>query len=157
MHYYQQDVYCIFLLLICKLVSEGVAEPNGIAFHATLGTNQGFAPGSILKYDVVRVNEGHGYDPKTGIYTSPTSGLYVFVWETELDFDRQSIRTLLKVNQAVVSKQWVKTSAGDMDIPGTSLAILQLNAGDQVYVEVQIDSGGPLASPYTKFSGWMIT
>jgi hypothetical protein len=34
---------------------------------------------SVVKFEDVRVNRGHGYNPSTGVFTAPRTGLYHYI------------------------------------------------------------------------------
>ena len=54
-------------------------------------------------FETVDLNEGKGYDPSTGIYTTPASGMYVLYW-TILTLPGKYANTSLLVNGKI--KSW---------------------------------------------------
>jgi hypothetical protein len=34
----------------------------------------------LLRFDVVKTNQGNGYHPNTGVFMVPETGIYVFTW-----------------------------------------------------------------------------
>lgn len=53
-----------------------------IAFHARLGPGhlRNVPVNTTMKYGIVLLNKGEGYNPNTGIYTAPEDGVYSFAW-----------------------------------------------------------------------------
>nr|KAG5708085.1 hypothetical protein BaRGS_002821 [Batillaria attramentaria] len=53
---------------------------TNVAFLAFFreGDVGGYHKGMTIKYNTVRYNAGNGYDPVTGLFTAPASGLYAF-------------------------------------------------------------------------------
>ncbi|KAK7500420.1 hypothetical protein BaRGS_00008327 [Batillaria attramentaria] len=50
-----------------------------VSFHARLSSKKEFSFSETIVFDQVRYSEGGGYDPKTGIFTVPVTGTYVFL------------------------------------------------------------------------------
>ncbi|XP_061186963.1 uncharacterized protein LOC133195106 [Saccostrea echinata] len=52
-----------------------------IAFHAAIKSRLRNVPvNTIIKFEDVLLNNGNGYDPKTGVFTAPEDGVYFFQW-----------------------------------------------------------------------------
>ncbi|KAH3740400.1 hypothetical protein DPMN_047106, partial [Dreissena polymorpha] len=50
-------------------------------------TNTYYNTDTIIKFDRVYYNKGNHYSPSTGIFTSPVSGVNVFMFNAQLDGD----------------------------------------------------------------------
>ena len=68
-----------------------VQEPTGlkVAFSAKITQartgNASYGDGNILRrFDKVDFNEGNGFEPTSGIFTSPVSGYYCFIFNVNL-------------------------------------------------------------------------
>ncbi|VDH99190.1 Hypothetical predicted protein [Mytilus galloprovincialis] len=55
-----------------------VAKNDVIAFSAYRSTSHSLSAGAIVHFNKIWTNIGNEYDPKTGIFTAPRSGLYYF-------------------------------------------------------------------------------
>ncbi|XP_060585065.1 uncharacterized protein LOC132741007 [Ruditapes philippinarum] len=49
-----------------------------VAFHVYNPLHTNLEVGQVIVYQTVPLNEGNGYDRKTGIFTTPVTGLYQF-------------------------------------------------------------------------------
>ncbi|XP_061171939.1 uncharacterized protein LOC133181445 [Saccostrea echinata] len=69
-----------------------------VAFNVKLKKHfQNVVKGSKLIYESVEKNMGEGYDSRTGIFTAPRSGKYVFDWAV-MSFPNKVSKTALMVN-----------------------------------------------------------
>lgn len=68
-----------------KLIFIIGSDPNTpIAFYVYFANDFKSMPeGSIFIFDIVETNLGNGYNKTTGIFTTPTSGLYAFTWTVQ--------------------------------------------------------------------------
>lgn len=128
-------------------VKETLLMPEQVAFHAVAFRNS--SPGVII-FDHVITNHKLGYNRRSGIFTVPITGLYVFSW---------SIETYGQLTEAALLVNGVEmgTSKSDED-PSyydttTSFAVLNLTRQDKVWVKVK---SGRAEAMHTMFSGWMI-
>lgn len=74
-----------------------------VAFHAYLShDSSGPLPmHHILKYDMIPLNKGNGYNAFDGIFIVPTSGTYVFKWSIMCDV-HGSLYTELMRNAEII-------------------------------------------------------
>ena len=99
---------------------------------------------------------GDGYHVGDGIYTVPSSGLYVFAWTVAvLDHGWASVEIV--VNAEVLGSAFADgyTSWDD----STGIIIVHVNAGDHVFIRMQENGNGPInsnARGRTSFSGWKL-
>ena len=76
-------MYFIFLNLIFNFqFSECTPDKRNVIYlQANLSPNlQNLPIKNAIKFDVVLLNKGKGYDAKTGVFTAPEDGVYSFAW-----------------------------------------------------------------------------
>lgn len=127
------------------------AKNDVIAFSAYRSTSQSLSIGTVVKFDKVWTNIGNGYNPNTGIFTAPRSGLYHFT--SVRMSENNSINLRLFLNNSMKSTVYIKTryETGSFDV------LLSLEKRDTV----SIKSSGTLtlhssSGIYISFSGYTI-
>ncbi|XP_062609634.1 uncharacterized protein LOC134271456 [Saccostrea cucullata] len=148
-----------------KLVRKRIVPPTSlptelIAFHAYISKDSsGSLPAHhILKFDVVPLNKGNGYNAYDGIFVVPTSGTYVFTWAIMSDTHGWLNSRLMKNAHTIGSRYADSASSSVWDF-STGTVVADANKGDHVYVQLGADSGGKvksLSSSRTSFSGWSL-
>ncbi|CAC5411494.1 C1QL [Mytilus coruscus] len=130
-----------------------------VAFYAYLSTNR-VNPSfhQTLIYDVAKTNSGNGYNAATGIFTAPTTGIYVFTWVTRMY--EATYSTELMVNNAVVGTSFLRVSH-DHDVSASGTVVTKISKGDSVFVRVHSTKGGwgdILSEQYgrSSFAGWLL-
>jgi len=130
-------------------------DPTEVAFYAWITTKQTDLPvGHTIKYDGVGNNYGNGYDPNTGVFTCPTTGLYHFNIYVHPTNDALAAVSLRK-DGVGYTHAIAEPSFTGQDIVGGSARPFRLDKGDRVWVEV-IEQETSLWSSYTTFSGHLI-
>ncbi|XP_029017944.1 complement C1q-like protein 2 [Betta splendens] len=113
-----------------------VASSN-VAFSAALGNSMGpFEQDTPLRYQRILSNIGNGYNPATGIFTAMVRGVYYFSYTMYNNNVGQSnsMVSLIKNSQRVVST-W-GTVGNETHDSATNAAVVQLEAGDSVFVQL---------------------
>jgi len=127
-----------------------------VAFFAWLTTEQTNLPvGHTVQYDGVGNNYGDGYDKNTGIFTCPTTGLYLLAFFAEAYKERQVVVLELKINGVSHLGLLAEPSFEYQDIMGGNVIPLRLTKGDRVWVEV-VEHVASLWKVVTNFSGVLI-
>ncbi|XP_061568045.1 complement C1q-like protein 3 [Cololabis saira] len=133
-----------------------------VAFSATLrdtgsGDTGPFTTAIPLQYKKVFSNAGNSYNPSTGIFTAMVDGMYFFRFSmfNNLRSTPNSV-VCLKKNSELLTSVW-DTSGSDGNDMGSNAAVVPLNVGDQVYVELQAnriiyDDG----MHYNSFTGFLL-
>lgn len=108
-----------------------------------------------LIYDTVKINLGQGYHHDDGIFIAPRSGIYGFVWTLAV-----SSSGWVSTEIAINSQKYGRASADGDDGShgyGTGFVVANVNAGDHVYIRMNI-AGDPVlyGDGRTSFSGWML-
>ncbi|XP_060588620.1 complement C1q-like protein 4 [Ruditapes philippinarum] len=136
------------------LLDDGV---NTVAFYTQLSKDVGnIGNHQTIIFDIVTTNVGHGYNPVDGIFTAPLQGTYVFFW-LNTNKDHSYMNTELVKNSTVVGKS-MSDAADHADYAAASnSAVLQLKAGEEVWVRSGTWHSGTLAGDYySTFSGWLL-
>ncbi|XP_062584089.1 complement C1q-like protein 2 [Saccostrea cucullata] len=131
-----------------------------VAFYAYMSQHtQSISVQYPLRFDVVKTNVGNGYHSPTGIFIVPESGIYVFSWTIRIYGGRRHA-TQLMVNTDEVGIIHTHL-VGDSDFEGTGIVVIQVNAGDDVFVRAHASwNVGAIRSDIagrTSFSGWKLS
>ncbi|KAK5876521.1 hypothetical protein CesoFtcFv8_025866 [Champsocephalus esox] len=129
-----------------------------MAFTAALGSTAGPVEKDMpLKYQRILSNIGSGYNPATGIFTAMVRGMYYFSYTMYNNNFGQpnSVLSLMMNTQKIVST-W-DTEGEDSHDSATNGAVVQLEAGDSVFVQlyahrVLYDDG----NYFNTFSGFLL-
>ncbi|XP_052703692.1 complement C1q-like protein 3 [Crassostrea angulata] len=108
--------------------------------------------GQSVKYDEVLTNEGNGYNDRTGVFTCPVAGTYMFVVDS---LSQPGIWLHLKVNKNVVGKLHVSSSGynGNPLIQISRTVIVRLKPGDHVKIENASNIGTIYHKMFSGFTG----
>uniref|UniRef100_H3BHC2 Cerebellin 18 n=1 Tax=Latimeria chalumnae TaxID=7897 RepID=H3BHC2_LATCH len=120
-----------------------IKKSRQIAFSASLTQTGFYGPFSAdlpVKYDNIILNKGNCYNPSMGMFTVSVKGIYAFMYTVYTNQPSSRPRvyhsvTLMKNLQAIVSV-W-EDSRQDYEDSATNAVILQLEKGDQVYIQLQ--------------------
>ncbi|CAC5416412.1 C1QL [Mytilus coruscus] len=153
---YPGDGYIAKRLLLSP---DNIASDGIVAFYAYM-SNPEVNPSAHLTliYDVSVTNVGNGYNHVTGIFTAPTSGVYVFIWVTRVASGEHP--TQLMINNAVYGVTFLRAKNGDDgSVSGTVVAYV--TKGDSVFVRVHSSYAGDgyihsNEHGRPSFSGWLL-
>ena len=131
--------------------------PDTVGFYAVLSRKME-NPGThhTIIFDSVKTNLGNGYNSHTGVFTVPTSGLYVFTWSMRL-FGTEHHSAQLVVNNVVQGAVFLSVIGGNENVSGSG--VVYLNTGDDVLIRTTSDNQGNIESDpsgFTMFAGWLI-
>lgn len=78
--------------------SDSLNFAQGISFSVALNSSQVITPRAkeTIKYATVLTNDGNGFDVKTGVFTFPVAGTYMFVVDA---FTTPGIGLHVKINK----------------------------------------------------------
>ena len=128
-----------------------------VAFLAKIAAFTGSpSQDTTIPFDVVDLNIGNGYNPATGEFTPPVSGIYDLSYEVMAHGSCGTgyICVELKINSVGISQ----SCSVHPNSAGSSVAV-QLSSGDTVTVAVEYDASCEVLNNYdvyNKFSGHLI-
>jgi hypothetical protein len=123
-----------------------IAATPQVAYQAGLQLPVAIPNGALTTviYDNASFNDGGGYNSSTGIFTAPANGRYHFdasvMWQAVVPGPQYTVQ--LSVN-GMVKKMNYNTFNFGQDFMQMLTIELALNAGDQVKISVQHNSGAP--------------
>ncbi|TRY79514.1 hypothetical protein TCAL_09334 [Tigriopus californicus] len=126
-----------------------------VAFTAIRASRYSQGTNSNVKFDRTITDLGYGWDSNSGEFKAYYSGAYVFSWSGVSPSSNNFRLTLMK-NGLEVGQIWGDRIGYQS---GANTVVLELNAGDRVYLRV---SEGQLYEPdssnrgYTTFSGYKL-
>lgn len=122
------------------------SEPNPSLHHA-------------LIFNEVKTNVGGGYNQFSGMFSAPSSGLYVFTWTIYTGNHGQTGFSIY-VNHDVVGATFGETDNNQNDFDSDSGSmVVSLNAHDNVYIRSSMACSTNVISDVsrrTTFAGWKL-
>lgn len=125
-----------------------------VAFTAAVTSLSTTWNSGTLMFNVVITNVGNGYNPSTGVFTSPGEGTYVF-YVSALEYQQQYLGLEIVLNN-VPKVRLIGDSAAAYQT-GTNMVALNLQKGDSVWVRHYQGKGYySYGIPVTTFSGFLL-
>ncbi|CAC5422206.1 unnamed protein product [Mytilus coruscus] len=149
------------LLDMLVTIKSGSTKPGGDsgknrpAFTATLGTTKVtyIGPSAIVKFNNVVLNRGGGYEPTTGKFTAPKSGLYQFSF-TIMSYSGGELNMAVVKNRSMIMSLYGPKIHGATE---TANPVLELKEGDTVFMQhLASNSQTMYGNHYSHFSGYYI-
>ncbi|CAC5425139.1 unnamed protein product [Mytilus coruscus] len=115
-----------------------------VAFYAYMSVDRGidwFSLNKKIVYDKVNLNIGDGYDALTGVFTAPSSGTYIFN-TVSVAYNKSYMTLLLKINGITADIAFPDAYDHDDRSTATTVTIVMLQKGDQVYAVNGDKKGG---------------
>ena len=106
--------------------------------------------GGTVVFGYVITNYGSGYDPSTGVFTSPVAGHYSFL-VTSMPHDKDTY-TYTDIQKEGSPICYAAPPSGDPGVVASCGAVVHLAVGERVSVYGYFH----LAATYTSFSGFLI-
>lgn len=130
------------------------ASKISVGFTVGVTTSSSTWSGNILVFPHVVTNNGNGYNPRTGKFTAPSDGTYVF-FVTANAYNKNYIYLIIVLNDSSKVRTMSHNSANYMT--GTNMAVLQLYTGNSVWVSRHSGiSYYTQVVPMTTFSGFIL-
>ncbi|XP_060578283.1 complement C1q tumor necrosis factor-related protein 5-like [Ruditapes philippinarum] len=132
-------------------------DPDVVVFSAELShvlDNVALHSTVVFDHPIFRVT--HSYDASTGVFTCPTSGLYLFsVFIATHKTDTEALVYLVLDGNPYMSVISDRSSDGEND-SGGNVVMLPVNKGQRVWVETDINDKQSFWPSFTTFSGVLI-
>ena len=129
-----------------------------VAFHVTLDNDDhypGNNVGQILVFKDVKLNTGGGYNNITGIFVTPSPGIYIFSLSVMTGHTHISVHVNLLLNGEEVAAAFASGESWDQ---GSVTTALNLHAGDEVHALVtRHDNVTVYGDKLTSFMGCLVT
>ena len=141
-----------------------ILASTNIAFSAYLDHDLDLlTTGHLVKCNQALLKVGNAYNTITGLFTVPKTRVYLLTFTINTHSDRISeIRTYVKLvsnNKNIIDAVFILKATG-RDQMGGNTAIVQLSAGESVWLEVFGTTNGQLQSDgnyrYVSFSGVLL-
>ena len=158
--YFNIRIYCIFLTFLW-IYFVGMVQLHGIkvSFSVNMKPKKpNLGGGQTVIYDEVLTNDGKGYDDRTGVFTSPVAGTYMFVVDA---LSRKPVWLRIYLNKTIVASLHISGShSNSVYLQISRTVILKLRKGDHVKVVNDATHNGYVYhNGYSGFSGaklyWM--
>ncbi|XP_071135085.1 uncharacterized protein [Mytilus edulis] len=137
-----------------KDFNEMLAKRETVAFSAYRPSSQTLSSREKVIFDRVWSNVGNGYEPSTGIFTAPHSGLY-HLTAVFMSTNGDVLNLDLCQNELKMTKSYLN---GDGHKTGTFDVVFNLQKGDTVYIHSnRSQTIFSNTDKYITFSGYRIT
>lgn len=130
-------------------------QKQEVAFSAGVTSASSTWNSGTLIFNAVISNVGNGYNPSTGVFTSPQKGTYVF-FVSAIENNKQDLGVDIVLNSVSKVRAIGNNSAGYQT--GTNMVVLNLKKGDRVWVRHSYGKGYHTHSvPLTTFAGFLVS
>lgn len=136
--------------------SRGIRQAEQVAFTAVLSQHQQhLSIRQKVLFDRVLLNEGNGYSRHTGAFTAPVAGIYLFIYNFGHHSTGETFLELMK-NGEFQNSAAVEGHFDIQNLQGGNAAVLRLNKGDVVWVDVFQVADVTLQAGFTTFCGALL-
>ncbi|XP_052099185.1 complement C1q-like protein 3 isoform X3 [Mytilus californianus] len=124
-------------------------------FFASLKTSQTLSNiKDIVKFDDAKINIGGGYDSRTGIFTAPRNGIYIFSCTIMATGNNDVQFQLNKNDQLYTGGYAAKSNYGAQTVN----SLVELKTGDKVYVKHRTGKAENVHGyHFSTFSGYLLS
>ena len=124
-----------------------------IAFTAYSNKEADCDQGAVVQFNSIVTNVGGFYDENSSIFTVPTDGLYLFSASVRTAQSTQSMWSGISHEGRILVDQY---SSGNGNDQGSSIALVECVAFDNVWVECRGDNREIAGERVSSFSGVLI-
>ncbi|XP_030286436.1 complement C1q-like protein 2 [Sparus aurata] len=115
-----------------------------------------FDEDTTLIYNMVLTSIGNAYNPSTGIFAAPVAGVYYFSIYYHAGGAREGKLFLYKNGLLMIATHDHKSNSDTADNGGNAV-FLQLQQGDEVYVQLAANCHVWGSDIHTTFNGFLVT
>ena len=146
----------------------GYVDVKSAPVHFYVQRQSSFSTKSTpIPFELARVNEGNAMNLQTGKFTAPRPGIYFFSFTGLVEFPASSsvvqFEVGLYLNGGLIGTGNVEESntVADHETPLTFQSTLNLKSGDQIWLEISVQSAGAFLEDYSNyyynhFTGFML-
>ena len=111
-----------------------------------------------LTFDTVITNVGNAYNPKSGVFTAPQSGLYVFTWTIRINRNNYHPTELVVDNKIISSIYLNPRNTVDSSVSSTSVVIVKKSSKVLIRTSSADNNGYIFSDDYgrSSFAGWKL-
>ncbi|CAJ1085916.1 complement C1q-like protein 4 [Xyrichtys novacula] len=138
-------------------------ETTQVIFSAVVGGEGGvsrtvgpFSTDTVLVFKKVFTNIGNAYNGVTGIFAAPVAGVYYFTIFFHAAGDHEGKLYMYKNADLIIVTHDQKSDTDPADNGGNAV-FLQLQQGDQVYVQLPANCHVWGSNGHTTFSGFLVS
>ena len=114
-------------------------------------------PGSVIPFELARLNEGEAFSLSSGIFTAPVKGIYHFQFSAVKSLPYKYLDIFLQVNGTNIALAYTHQPYSGSSDPIFLSVSLRLAASDRVNLFNSGEGGfHDNADHFTHFSGWLV-
>ncbi|XP_048730689.2 uncharacterized protein LOC125647898 isoform X1 [Ostrea edulis] len=132
----------------------GLQTPTLVVFVAKLSRDLAVSTRNIIIFNDIQLNEGRGFDPRTGVFTATTSGIYTI--SASIESTNRAVRAAIYRN----SQPFAHISGRFIDRDGamaSATSYIFLDDGDRVWVQWMGDNNGLIGHVRSQFTGHLLS
>ncbi|XP_046365253.2 uncharacterized protein LOC124141325 [Haliotis rufescens] len=124
---------------VSKLSKNVASRIRDVAFHVSKPSpdQTTYTP---LTFGTILYNSGSGYSSKSGVFTVPVSGTYMFWTQIEINESDAYMNVWIKKEGKgkILASGWVSTDSTIDDAAASAKAVVRLKRGEKVWVEITV-------------------
>ncbi|XP_063416256.1 cerebellin-1-like [Mytilus trossulus] len=112
---------------------------------------------SVVVYNTVITNLGNGYDSSTGIFKSPSNGVYIFSWTALCQYGKY-FRTYLDLNEHLIARNFAGARNVRDHASGSQNVVIEVKKDDKISIRIEDGFTGKFmfGSSWSTFSGYKL-
>ncbi|KAL4222604.1 hypothetical protein ACF0H5_018645 [Mactra antiquata] len=139
--------------------NNGIYLGSTVAFYAKLKYDSTLSIGKTLVFPVVQTNIGDAYDRRTGVFTAPVDGTYVFSLVIACEAGNYLEVSIVTGQYDMVYNSICKNPESNGVHQNGGSAIVTLKRGDRITVKMMWPSGNDTVAVgrgFSSFSGFLV-